>query len=277
MHRVDGSGNVAGHWTEGDPDTGTQATEITAAIMEALQEEVIAVIAAASMALVKGNNAQLLAALQALFVKKAGDTMTGALTLSGAPTLGGHAATKTYVDSLLAGAATTAAPGIVQLSTDAETQTGTNNTHAVTPQNLNNRTANTSRTGIVELATDTETRTGTDTVRAITPSNLFSFAKSLVQNGYVTLPGSNLIIQWAKSASLPNTGLSDTINFPITFPTGCFGVWAMAVGDTAGGATGTEKHCNVLAFTTSSVDVTLYRDNGSGTDPMFVYILTIGI
>jgi len=41
-------------------------------------------------------------------VLKAGDTMTGALTLSGAPTSGLHAATKTYVDTV-AGSATAAA------------------------------------------------------------------------------------------------------------------------------------------------------------------------
>jgi hypothetical protein len=34
-------------------------------------------------------------------VAKAGDTMTGALVLSGAPTLGNHAATKTYVDDAI--------------------------------------------------------------------------------------------------------------------------------------------------------------------------------
>jgi hypothetical protein len=42
------------------------------------------------------------------FVLKAGSTMTGALTLSGAPTSGLHAATKTYVDAV-AGSATAAA------------------------------------------------------------------------------------------------------------------------------------------------------------------------
>jgi hypothetical protein len=40
------------------------------------------------------------------FVKKSGDTMTGLLTLSGAPTTGLHAATKNYVDGLVAPRAT---------------------------------------------------------------------------------------------------------------------------------------------------------------------------
>jgi hypothetical protein len=43
-------------------------------------------------------------------VAKAGDTMTGALVLSGAPTLDLHAATKAYVDTEIADAITAAAP-----------------------------------------------------------------------------------------------------------------------------------------------------------------------
>ena len=39
-------------------------------------------------------------------VSKAGDTMTGALTLSGEPTSNLHAATKAYVDSQVSGAGT---------------------------------------------------------------------------------------------------------------------------------------------------------------------------
>ena len=46
-------------------------------------------------------------------VSKAGDTMTGALELSGPPTDPLHAATKAYVDSTASGAAATIAPGVV--------------------------------------------------------------------------------------------------------------------------------------------------------------------
>jgi hypothetical protein len=50
------------------------------------------------------------------FVLKAGSTMTGALTLSGAPTVGLHAATKTYVDSV---AGSTAAAQAAQAAAEA--------------------------------------------------------------------------------------------------------------------------------------------------------------
>lgn len=69
-------------------------------------------------------------------------------------------------------AATTSAQGKVELATDAETQTGTDATRAITPANLSARTATTSRSGIAELATDAEAIAGSDTGRVLTPSNL---------------------------------------------------------------------------------------------------------
>jgi short-subunit dehydrogenase len=65
-------------------------------------------------------------AQDALKVAKAGDTMTGLLTLSGAPTVGLHAATKTYVDagdSALNTRLTTAEGTIAVLDTDPTTKT----------------------------------------------------------------------------------------------------------------------------------------------------------
>ena len=63
-------------------------------------------------------------------------------------------------------------PGIMQLSTNAETQTGTAVDRAVTPASLHARTATETRTGIVELATTTEASTGTDTTRAVTAAGV---------------------------------------------------------------------------------------------------------
>jgi hypothetical protein len=69
-------------------------------------------------------------------------------------------------------AATEAATGVVELATDAETQTGTDTARAITPANLTARTATVTRLGIVELATDTEAAGGSDTTRYITPAQL---------------------------------------------------------------------------------------------------------
>lgn len=67
MHRIDSAGaTVGGMWTEGNPSTGTPATEISADWMNAVQEEIIAVLSAAEIAPVKSSNGQLLAAIIAI-------------------------------------------------------------------------------------------------------------------------------------------------------------------------------------------------------------------
>jgi len=62
--------------------------------------------------------------------------------------------------------------GLVEIATQTETDTGTNDTAAVTPLKLAGRTATESRTGIAELATQAETNTGTDDARIVTPLKL---------------------------------------------------------------------------------------------------------
>ncbi len=70
--------------------------------------------------------------------------------------------------------------GKVELATDAETITGTDDTRAVTPASLTARTSTATRTGIVELATDAEAKTGTDTARAVTAANLRAVLTGIV-------------------------------------------------------------------------------------------------
>ena len=69
-------------------------------------------------------------------------------------------------------AASATVAGLVELATDAETQTGTDTARAITPANLAARTATETRTGVVELATTAEVITGTDTARAVTPAGV---------------------------------------------------------------------------------------------------------
>ena len=80
--------------------------------------------------------------------------------------------------------ATAIAEGVSELSTDAETNTGTATDRVVTPANLAQATsllaATATQKGAVELLTDAETNTGTDTTRAMTAANLAQ-ATSLLQ------------------------------------------------------------------------------------------------
>ena len=67
MHRIDSStATPDNRFTEGDPTIPLPATTVTAAWLNALQEEAIAVLAAAGIAPDKVNNAQVLAAIRKL-------------------------------------------------------------------------------------------------------------------------------------------------------------------------------------------------------------------
>jgi len=66
MHRIDGDGHVDNMFVEGNPATGQEATRVTADWLNAVQEEAVAVIEAAGLALDKEDNTQLLAAIMSI-------------------------------------------------------------------------------------------------------------------------------------------------------------------------------------------------------------------
>ncbi|HHG6003908.1 TPA: hypothetical protein ACPWS4_003796 [Pseudomonas aeruginosa] len=91
MQKISDSTNTAngsGEFTEGNPSGGVDATLITAAWLNALQREVINVLAAAGLSPVPASDDQLRQAISALVanmangkVNKTGDTVSGTLTL----------------------------------------------------------------------------------------------------------------------------------------------------------------------------------------------------
>lgn len=126
------------------------------------------------------------------------------------------AVVKALASAAVAGATDTVA-GIVELATNDEAQTGTDNSRAVTPAAMAAVTATETRAGLLEIATDAEARTFTAN-KAIDGAKLNSSLKganqSLSDNGYQKFPG-GLIIQWGYSpASTPTID----IVFPIPFP-----------------------------------------------------------
>jgi len=86
--------------------------------------------------------------------------------------------------------ASTVAAGIVELATDAETQTGTDATLAVTPASLTSRVSSETLTGLSEIATQAEVNAGTDDFRYVTPSKL----KSYISGGSATPPASSVVV-----------------------------------------------------------------------------------
>lgn len=116
--------------------------------------------------------------------------------------------------------ASTTVKGIVELATDAETQTGTDPGRAVTPASLSSRTATETRTGLVELATALEAQNFTPNKYidgAKLASALQGANQSLATSGYQKLPG-GLIVQWGTG---PFSTGGSSVTFPIAFPTAC--------------------------------------------------------
>lgn len=83
--------------------------------------------------------------------------------------------------------ATDTRQGVVELATNAETQTGTDSSRAVTPAGLASRTATETRTGIAEIATQAETDAGTDDARMVTPKKLAARTASEMRTGIAEL------------------------------------------------------------------------------------------
>lgn len=78
MHRIDSStATPDNRFTEGDPTIPVPATTVTDDWLNAVQEEAVAIILAAGMALDKNNNAQVLAAIQKLIADKTGIAKVG--------------------------------------------------------------------------------------------------------------------------------------------------------------------------------------------------------
>ncbi len=73
MHRIDTSGNVDNRFHPGNPATGQQATLVDQDWLNAVQEEIVNVILAANIPLLKGDNEQLAEAIVALIAGVVGD------------------------------------------------------------------------------------------------------------------------------------------------------------------------------------------------------------
>ena len=146
MHRIDGPGATVGNkFTEGDPVSAVPATQVTDDWLNAVQEEITAVILSAGITLNKANNAQLLAAIT--------QKITSAIPASPPD-------------------ASTTVKGLIELATNAETQAGTDSSRAITPAGLSSRVGTESTAGILQLATQAEAIAGSSTTIAVTPAGL---------------------------------------------------------------------------------------------------------
>lgn len=170
--------------------------------------------------------------------------------------------------------ASTTVKGVVELATDAETQTGTDTTRAITPANLTSRTATDTRTGLVEKATAGEAQAFTSDkyIDGALLALAFKGAnQSLAPSGYQKLPG-GLIVQWGVINAISGVGDSaNVVTLPIAYPNSIFQVYASAndlnIAEGDGVAVGARK-------ITASLTTINVINTGSSTEP--VSWLTIG-
>ena len=124
MYPIDGPGAVEGQFTEGNPSTGQEATMVTAAWLNRIQEELLAIVLAAGITPDSEDNAQVLAALaeflDAYVDRTTAQTVAGIKTFSAIPVLpasnptaDNQAARKAYVDAVRADALQTPS-GIIE-------------------------------------------------------------------------------------------------------------------------------------------------------------------
>jgi hypothetical protein len=136
-------------------------------------------------------------------VAKSGDTMTGALTLSGAPTLNLHAATKAYVDGEVSSAASTAATAAADALTDANAYTDGEITTALSTAQGYANTAETDANGYTDSAISTEVSNRntaiTNAVNAISTSDIEEGTNKYFTDVRAKIAAANLITTATKT------------------------------------------------------------------------------
>ncbi|MGW8706063.1 gp53-like domain-containing protein [Brevundimonas sp. NPDC055814] len=123
---------------------------------------------------------------------------------------------KVVMDDL---ASTYGARGLIEMATDAEAITGTDQERAINPYILKRRVD-------ARAASNAETLAGSLTDKFITPSSLWAFAKSIGLNGYAQVPGTPLVIQWGRQTGAMSEG-QRTVMLPIAFGGGCVAMLAI--------------------------------------------------
>lgn len=139
--------------------------------------------------------------------------------------------------------ATEATRGIAPVATQAEVNTGSDDTKFVTAKKLFAWVKQASETvlGMMKVATQAQTNAGTADDVAITPKKLLGgFTISLGPTGYIILPTwlGGLIFQWGILTT--ETAGKAIVTFPVAFPTACVNV---TIGDT----TANESNGNIWA------------------------------
>lgn len=148
--------DASDEFTEGDPSTGTPATEVDGGWLNAVQRELVKVIQQMGLTLSDADDTLLWQAVQAIYGK----------THAGDPN--GNVAANVVRERCWD---TSTSPPTLYIATAADGTTGGTTWTRFTDLL---RAASTTQRGVVELATNAETQAGTDSQRAVHPAGLAS-------------------------------------------------------------------------------------------------------
>jgi len=150
---------------------------------------------------------------------KTGDTVTGLLTLSGAPSSNLHAATKAYVDTADAAKANTSTTVSAGTGLTGGGDLSADRTISVAAGGIGTTQLADSGVTTAKIANDAVTAAKIADGAVVLPGDFTGSNQSLSASGYQKLPG-GLILQWGTVASTEDTAQNFT--FPIAFPNACF-------------------------------------------------------
>jgi hypothetical protein len=97
MHRIDTDGNVSGMFSDGDPPHGVQATVVDDDWLNDVQENIVAVVLAGGLSLIKGTYTQLRDAISAMISAAMATFLTVTHTWTAAQTFGAVSASSLSV------------------------------------------------------------------------------------------------------------------------------------------------------------------------------------
>lgn len=124
-----------------------------------------------------------------------------------------------------------------------------------------------STSGTITLSPPAIAGINTATLPASTGNVLLDVARSLTNNGYLTL-SDGLILQWGRgTASSASSGTSTSVTFAtanIAFPTSCFAVWVQLENLASGG--GVSGTSTTLVTALSATAFTWQRGNSANSD-----------
>ena len=245
MYKINGSGATAdGHFTEGDPVGGIQATVVTDKFLNDVQDEILNVITDASVSppITPAPNTpnQLILAIKRIVGKLATESVAG----------------------------------VLKIATQPQANSGVDDTTAITPKKLSGAISalviqsTEVVTGIAKIATQAQADAGLDDSTIVTPKKMrFGFVMSFTSaSGYVLFPTwlGGLLIQYGRLTLAFDAGT--TFTWPLAWPDACRVLTGGVYSELARAEDGVAAQFRLLTKTNVVVDRQDIQTSTTGTE-----------